>query len=241
MTAETTAGMKLVTGQALNRTDGVAKVTGTARFSAEHPAPRMAYAVLVQSTVPKGKISAIDTVQAAAMRGVLLVMTHQNAPRLPQPKPPGKDEQPPNPKLSLLQSDEVLYNGQPIAVVVADTLEQAQDAARRVRVRYARQAAALDFQAAKQHARTPKSQPERPSDTARGDADAALAGAAVRIDTVYTTPMENHNPMEPHATIAAWNGGHLTLYDATQNVSGVRKAVARNLGIAPDQVRVICL
>ncbi|MRV73329.1 molybdopterin-dependent oxidoreductase [Duganella sp. FT92W] len=229
-----------VTGQPLDRTDGVAKVTGAARFSSEHPLARMAYAVLVQSTIPKGKIIAIDTAQASAMRGVLLVMTHRNAPKLPAPKPPGKDEQPPNPKLSLLQNDEVQYNGQPVAVVVADTLEHAQDAARRVKVRYAPQPAVLDFQAAKRAPRTPKPQPDRPSDTARGDAEAELARAATRIDTVYTTPMENHNPMEPHATIAAWDGGSLTLHDATQNVSGVRKAVARSLGIAPEQVRVIC-
>ena len=229
-----------ITGQPLDRTDGVAKVTGAARFTAEHPAPRLAYAVLVQSTVPKGKISAIDTAQAGAMRGVLLVMTHRNAPRLPPPAPPGKDEQPPNPKLSLLQGDEVQYNGQPIAVVVADTLEHAQEAARRVRVRYAQKPAALDFAAAKRSPRTPKPQPDRPADTARGDAETALARSAVRIDAVYTTPIENHNPMEPHATIAAWDGNRLTLHDATQNVSGVRKAVAKNLGIAPEQVRVIC-
>jgi xanthine dehydrogenase YagR molybdenum-binding subunit len=232
--------MTAITGQPIDRTDGVAKVTGAARFSAEHPMARLAYAVLVQSTIPKGKIAAIDTAQAGAMRGVLLVMTHRNAPKLPPPKPPGKDEQPPNPKLSLLQGDEVQYNGQPIAVVVADTLEHAQDAARRVRVRYAPQKAVLDFQAAKRAPRTPKSQPDRPSDTARGDAEAELGRSTTRIDTVYTTPIENHNPMEPHATIAAWEGGRLTLYDATQNVSGVRKAVAKNLGIAPDSVRVVC-
>ncbi|GAB2849295.1 xanthine dehydrogenase family protein molybdopterin-binding subunit [Pseudoduganella ginsengisoli] len=232
--------MTTIIGQPLHRTDGVAKVTGTARFSAEHPLARMAYAVLVQSTVAKGKITAIDTARAGAMRGVLLVMTHKNAPRLPTPKPPGKDEQPPNPKLSLLQSDEVLYNGQPIAVVVADTLEHAQDAARHVLVRYAAQPAALDFQSAKRQSRAPKPQPDRPSETARGNAESELARSAVRIDTVYMTPMENHNPMEPHATIAAWAGGQLTLHDATQNVSGVRKAVAKNLGIAPEQVRVIC-
>ncbi|MES2261370.1 MAG: xanthine dehydrogenase family protein molybdopterin-binding subunit [Pseudomonadota bacterium] len=229
-----------IIGQGIDRTDGRAKVTGTAKFSAEHATPRVAQAVMVLSTIPKGKIAAIDTAAAAGMRGVLLVMTHKNALKLPKPKPPGPNDQPPNPKLSLLQDDAVLYNGQPIAVVVADTLEHAQDAARRIKVRYTRQAALLDFNKARLEQRKPKSQPERPTDTSRGNVIGGMARAATKIDAVYTTPIENHNPMEPHATIAAWDGDMLTLHDATQNVSGVRKAVAANLGIAPEKIRVIC-
>ena len=231
-------------GAAMDRVDGRLKVTGGATFAAEHPVPQLAHAVLVQSTIAKGRVAGIDSAGAAAMRGVLLVMTHLNAPRLPKPKPPGQGEQPPNPKLNLLQDDLVLYNGQPIAVVVADTLEHAQDAARRLRVHYAPaygdEAAVLDFQSAKQSPRKPTPQPERPSDTSRGNLAGGVARAATRIDARYTTPLENHNPMEPHATIAAWDEGRLTLHDATQNVSGVRKTAARTFGIAPEQVRVIC-
>ncbi|NRR32230.1 xanthine dehydrogenase family protein molybdopterin-binding subunit [Oxalobacteraceae bacterium] len=231
-----------IIGQGIDRTDGRLKVTGAAIFTAEHALPRMAHAVLVLSTVPKGRVAAIDTAQAAAMRGVLLVMTHLNAPRLPTPKPPGPDEQPPNPKLSLLQDDAVLYNAQPLAVVVADTLEHAQDAARRLRIRYvhAAGAAELDFERAGKAPRKPKEQPGRPSDTSRGNLAGGIARAAVKVDQRYGTPLENHNPLEPHATIASWDGDELTLYDATQNVSGVRTTAARTFGMAPEKVRVIC-
>jgi xanthine dehydrogenase YagR molybdenum-binding subunit len=224
-------------GQAIQRTDGRLKVTGAATFSAEHPLPRMAHAVLVQSTIARGHIASIDTARAAAMPGVLAVMSHKNAPRLPREKPGGEEQKPPPPRLNLLQDDEVKYNGQPVAVVIADTLEQAQDAARAIRVRYAAQPARLDFKAAK--LRKPKEQPDRPMQTSRGDVQAGLAQASQRIDALYTTPVENHNPMEPHATIAAWDGDQLTLYDATQNISGVKKNSARALGIAPEKVRVV--
>lgn len=227
-------------GEPIDRVDGRLKVTGGARFSAEHPVPGLAYGVMVQSTIAKGSIEAIDASDASAMRGVLAVITHRNAPRLPRPKPAEAGQQPPNPKLSLLQDAQVLYNGQPIAVVVADTLEHAQDAARRLRVRYARQPAQLDFNQAKLAPRKPKDQPDRPSDTSRGNLAGGIARAASRVDAVYTTPVENHNPMEPHGTIASWDGGHLTLHDSTQNVTGARKHAAGTFGIEPDQVRVIC-
>jgi xanthine dehydrogenase YagR molybdenum-binding subunit len=233
-----------VVGRGLDRVDGRLKVTGAAPFSAEHKLPRVAHAVLVLSTIPKGKVAAIDTTAASAMRGVQLVLTHQNAPKLPKQKPPGPEEQPPPVKLNLLQDDVVNYNGQPIAVVVADTLEHAQEAARNLKVRYApasgAQAAVLDFQQAKRHPRKPKEQPERPNDSSRGNLAGAMARAAAHVDAVYTTPLENHNPMEPHATIAAWDGDSLTLYDATQNVSGVRKTAATTFGIDAEKVRVIC-
>jgi xanthine dehydrogenase YagR molybdenum-binding subunit len=229
-----------VIGLGLDRVDGHAKVTGTAVFSAEHPLPRMSYAVMVQSTVPKGRIVAIDAAAAMQRPGVLLVMTHQNAPRLPKPPPPKPEDQPPPVKLNLLQDDFVNYNGQPVAVVVADTLEHAQDAARALHIRYAREDAVLDFKLARRSPRKPKEQPDRPNDTSRGNLAGGFAAAASRIDAVYTTPIENHNPMEPHATIAAWNGDELTLYDSTQNVSGVKKTAARTFGIAPERIRVIC-
>jgi xanthine dehydrogenase YagR molybdenum-binding subunit len=233
-----------VVGRGIDRVDGRLKVTGTAPFTAEHKLPRLAYAVMVQSTIPKGKIAAIDTSAATGMRGVRLVLTHRNALKLPKPPPPDPKDQPPPVKLNLFQDDMVNYNGQPIALVVADTLEQAQAAARRIKVRYApatgAQAALLNFKQAARHPRRPKDQPDRPNDSNRGNVAAGLKGAAVTLDAVYTTPLENHNPIEPHATIAVWDGDSLTLYDSTQNVSGVKKSAARTFGIAPAQVRVIC-
>jgi xanthine dehydrogenase YagR molybdenum-binding subunit len=227
-------------GQAMNRTDGRLKVTGTAPYSAEHPLPHMAHAVLVTSTIPNGRIARIDTAAASALPGVLLVMTHKNAPRLPAGGKAGAGSPPAGRVMSLLQDDLVHYNNQPVAVVVADTLEHAQHAATLMHIEYQRQGAMLDFDAAKRSTHKPEKAKTDDADTLRGNPQAALRNAAAQIDAVYTTPMEHHNPMEPHATIAAWEGDHLTLYDATQYVSGVRTTTAKTLGIGEDKVHVIC-
>ena len=241
-----------VVGQGIDRVDGRLKVTGAATYSAEHKLPGLAHAVMVLSTIPKGRVEAIDTTAANAMPGVLAVMTHANAPRLALPQgsekkkeggeqsKPDQKKQPPNPKLSLLQDDVVWYNAQPVAVVIADTFEHARDAAGRLQVRYRRERAQLDFAQAKKSLRRPEPQPERPSDTGRGNLARSMERSASRIDVTYTTPMENHNPIEPHATIAHWQGDNLVLYDSTQNVTGVQRTAASTFGIAPQQVRVIC-
>ncbi|NWK43545.1 xanthine dehydrogenase family protein molybdopterin-binding subunit [Ralstonia pickettii] len=226
-------------GQPLDRTDGLLKVTGQARYAAEFQVPRLVHAVLVQSTVPAGRITRIDTHVAQAMPGVLLVMTHENAPRLPNGGKPAL-EPPAGRVLSLLQDDQVHYNGQPVALVVGDTLEHAQAAARMVRVEVAQQAARLDFETARADAHSPGKVQGQSADTMRGDLAAGMAQAAQRIEAVYGTPMETHNPMEPHATIAVWEGDSLTLYDSTQYVSGVRRTVAKTLGLSPDKLRVVC-
>ncbi|HEV7618102.1 MAG TPA: xanthine dehydrogenase family protein molybdopterin-binding subunit, partial [Burkholderiaceae bacterium] len=229
-----------VIGQPLNRTDGRLKVTGAARYSAEHPLPRLAHAVLVQSTIPSGRIAGMDAGVASKMPGVLLVMTHQNAPRLPDKGRAAAGSPPAGRVLNLLQDEQVYYNNQPIAVVVADTLDHAQAAARRLRVSYKTEQAVLDFKQAKTATHKPEKAKNELADTSRGDLQAGSANAAMKIDAVYTTPMQHHNPIEPHATIATWEGDHLILYDATQYVSGVRRTVAKTLGIAPEKVRVIC-
>jgi xanthine dehydrogenase YagR molybdenum-binding subunit len=240
-----------VIGQGIDRLDGRLKVTGQAKYAVEHQVPEAAYGVMVLSTVPKGRIVAMDVDHVRRMPGVLAVMTHLNAPRLPKQKEGGKSggkeqskpdqkKQPPNPKLSLLQDDRVEYNAQPIAVVVADTFERAQDAAHQLKVRYATAPAQLDFETAKQNLRRPEPQPDRPSDTGRGNVARSMQNATAKVDVTYTTPIENHNPLEPHATIAAWDGERLTIYDATQNISGVRRTVGQNLGIDPEKIRVVC-
>ncbi|WP_343550010.1 xanthine dehydrogenase family protein molybdopterin-binding subunit [Ralstonia sp.] len=226
-------------GQPLDRTDGLLKVTGQARYSAEFQVPRLVHAVLVQSTVPAGRITRVDTHVAQAMPGVLLVMTHENAPRLPNGGKPAL-EPPAGRVLSLLQDDQVHYNGQPVALVVGDTLEHAQAAARMVRVEVAQQPARLDFETARADAHSPGKVQGQSADTTRGDVVAGMAQAAQRIEAVYGTPMETHNPMEPHATIAVWEGDSLTLYDSTQYVSGVRRTVAKTLALSPDKLRVVC-
>lgn len=223
-----------VVGAPLDRVDGRLKVTGGARYAAEFPVANVAHAVIVQSTVPTGRIAAIDTTTAARAPGVLRVMTHHNTPKLPPLKPGWLSTN----ALSLLQNDRVYYNGQPIAVVVADTFERATDAASLVRVRYADTGKpTLDMEAAKDTAY--KSAKDRTADSKRGSVAAGLAEADVKIDAQYMTPMENHNPMEPHATTAVWEGNKLTVYDATQYVMGVRDMLAQTIGVDPASVRVV--
>ncbi|HET6145210.1 MAG TPA: molybdopterin cofactor-binding domain-containing protein, partial [Candidatus Acidoferrales bacterium] len=191
-------------GAPITRVDGKLKVTGTATYAAEFSVPNVAYAVIVQSTIPNGRIAGMDASQAERISGVLAVLTPENAPRLPAPQR----------RISLLQDDQVHYNGQPIAIVVAENLQTAWHAASLVRVQYRAAVAKLDFTAGFPASR-PGSHNNIPGDVSWGDVDGGLAQAEIKIDQVYTTPIEHHNPMEPHATIAQWDGNHLTLHDAT--------------------------
>jgi xanthine dehydrogenase YagR molybdenum-binding subunit len=225
-------------GAPINRTDGWAKVSGAARYAAEHPVAGLAHAVLVTSTIPAGRVTRIEA--GAGVPGVLLVMHHQNAPRLPAATRSGKLEPPIGRVLSLLQDDAVHYNNQPIAVVVADTLEHAREAAARVRVEYEVAPALLDFALAKQAPHPPDKVLGDATDTRRGDLQAGLLSGSARLDASYTTPFEHHNPLEPHATIAAWDGDLLTLYDSTQYIKGVQQIVAAILGIDAEKLRVLC-
>ncbi len=225
-------------GQPLTRVDGVDKVTGKARYPADYDASKMSYAWLVPSTIAKGTITSIDTTRAMALPGVLLVMTYANAPKLPasaqESNPPGERA------LTLLQDTTVRYNGEPVALVVAESLEQARHGAELVSVTYTSGTPTIDFDnAAKSSAYTPKQLTHGEPDSSWGDVDSAFASAAVKHEAVYTTPMESHNPMEPHATMAVWDGDRLTVYDSTQGVSGTKTAIAKKLGIDADKVRVI--
>jgi xanthine dehydrogenase YagR molybdenum-binding subunit len=225
-------------GLPLDRVDGPHKVSGSATYAAEFQPKDTCRALIVQSRIAAGRIARIDTRAAETMPGVLRVLTHLNAERLPQHgraavKPPAGRE------MSLLQDDAVRYNGEPIAVVVADTLEHAQEAAAHIEVAYERGPAALDFEAARGGAYPPRNTVRGPPDTTWGEGASALDSAPVRIAATYTTPYEHHNPMEPHATVARWEGDRLALWDSTQYVSGVRDTVAKTLGIPTGNVRVI--
>jgi len=230
-----------VLGQPLDRTDGLLKVTGQAKYSADNPEAKLAHAVLVTSTIAHGRVASMDTARIQAMPGVLLVMNHETAMRLPNGGKPNA-EPPAVRGLSLLQTDEVRYSNEPVAVVVADTLERATDGARKLQasIRYETATPNTDYQRAKGTAYQPEKMMGRPINTQRGDVAAGLRQGPTRLDAVYTTPNEHHNPMEPHATLARWDGPNLTLYDATQGVSGARNAVAKTLGIPDANVRVLC-
>ncbi len=226
-----------VVGQPLTRVDGLDKVSGKAQYAADFDASKIAYAWLVQSTVAKGRIASIDASRTRALPGVLMVMTHENAPKLPasaqQANPPGERA------LSLLQDATVRYNGEPIAVVVAESLEQARHGAELVTVAYAAERPVIDFNAGRSSVYTPKSLTRGEPDSSWGHADDAFASAAVKHEATYTTPMESHNPMEPHATLAVWDGDRLTVHDSTQGVSAAKNAIAKKLGVEPEKVRVI--
>lgn len=227
-----------VVGEALTRVDGKLKVTGAASYAAEFKIPNLAHAVIVQSTIASGKILSIDTSQAQRLRGVISILTPDNAMKLPQE---GKSavNPPAGRVMSLLQDVDVFYNGQPIAVVIAETLDQAKHAADLIRVKYQPTTAKLDFKAGFAASYPPKKAKD-PAEGNRGDVPAGLRLASTRIDEIYTTPIQNHNPMEPHATIAQWEGPKLILHDATQYISGVKSTVAKTLGIPDEDVRVIC-
>ena len=229
-----------MSGQPLNRIDGRAKVTGGARYTAEWPIENLAYGVIVQSAIARGAITSIDAAPASAAPGVIAVLTADNAPRLPQGGRAGVNP-PAGRVLSLLQTREVRYNGEPMALVVADSFERATYAASLVRATYRAEPAAVDMATEVLSAQpyTQKILGQFEPSSRRGDPASALQEADVTVDGTYTTPLETHNAMEPHATIAQWNGDRLTLYDATQYVYGVKRFVAKTLGLADDDVRVV--
>ncbi|HEX3466528.1 MAG TPA: xanthine dehydrogenase family protein molybdopterin-binding subunit [Candidatus Elarobacter sp.] len=218
-------------GAPVERVDGVAKVTGAARYSYEEQVSNVAYGVIVDSTITAGRIAAIDAREAQALPGVLLVMTHENAPRV---NAAAGDR-----KLQLLQTDAVFYDRQPVALVVADSFETATDAASRVVVSYDRATPATTMSSPGAVTYTPATANQNPPDTARGDFDGSFAGAAVKLDHTYVTPTEFHNPMEPHATLAFWTGDQLTVFDASQGVFSRRTSIAKILGIPDTSVRVV--
>jgi xanthine dehydrogenase YagR molybdenum-binding subunit len=223
-------------GRGIDRIDARLKVQGKATYAAEVPVANVTSAVIVGSRVAKGRIAAVDARQAESAAGVLAVLTHQNTAPLPQRRTGEVDR-----ILQILGDDRVLYADQPVAVVVADTLERAQYAASLVDLRYESTQPLADLDAAIGGAYKPeKAGPNGEADTARGDVARGLAGAAARLELTYTTPVENHNPMELHATIAAWQGDdRVTLYDATQGIFGVRRKIADLFGLPLDHVRVI--
>jgi xanthine dehydrogenase YagR molybdenum-binding subunit len=219
-----------IIGAPLTRVDGSAKVTGRAQYSGDFAIPNAVVAVMVQSTIPSGHISNIEIAKAQNAPGVLAILTPANAPKLP-----GVEK-----RVSVLQNDEVHYNGQPVAVVIAENSHSAYHAASLVKVSYEQFTPKLDFIASFPTSRT-ASHNNEPGDVSWGSVDAGLSQAEIKIDQIYTTPIEHHNPMEPHATIAQWNGDHLELHDATQNIFGVKQYLAKAFGIPQDNVHVTTL
>jgi xanthine dehydrogenase YagR molybdenum-binding subunit len=226
-------------GQPISRVDARLKVTGGACYTADIPLQAIVHAAMVYSTIANGRVAAIDSTAAEDAPGVLVVLTYKNMPRMNQLawshlRPQGQTYLP-------LQDDRIYYSGQPIALVVAATLDQATHAGTLIKVAYESSSPAVfDRRTAKEDAVEP---PQRmwPLSSSVGDADEAIARADVRIEQTYTLPDRHHNPMEPHVTLAVWDdAGTLTLYDSTQMVVGTRKLVSLVLGIAEDKINVVC-
>jgi xanthine dehydrogenase YagR molybdenum-binding subunit len=227
-------------GAPISRVDGPLKVRGEATFAAEFPLDGMTYAALAFSTIAKGRIAVLHTDGAERAAGVVFVMTHLNAPRmLPMPvmveptdKAAGGDT------LPVMQDDRVSWNGQPIALVLAETQEQADYAASLITAQYAPEPAVTVFAEASRDATDSGTSFGQPLKLQIGDAEAALAGAAVAIDATYRTPYQNHNAMEPHAATVAWNGDDLMIHDATQGVVHTAASLATMFGIDAARVHV---
>ena len=229
-----------VIGNPVPRVDGRAKVTGAARYAADFNQKNQLYAVVVGATVGLGRVTAIDAASASRTPGVVAVISHLNAPRLAYGAHKGFIDPAVGERLHVLQDSQVRFFGQPIAVVVAESLDIAERAALELKVSYSRQQPVIDPEDPKAQQVTPDARGRVHADQSRGDADAALASAPVKIDERYDTARENHNPMEPHATIAAWNGNRLTLWSKSQFVVNEQAEIAAIFGIPAQQVQVVC-
>ena len=222
------------------RVDGADKLRGTARFAAEVPMEGLLHAAFVHSTIPRGRIEALDTAAAEAAPGVALVMTHRNAPKMAVPPGIGLT----NPKgagnnlLPVLQDAEVRWNGQVVAVVLAESREEADHAATLIAPRYAPAPARTRFEDGKADAISPGLLMFEPNEVTVGKPDEALAAAPFRVEAAYRTPWEMHAPIEPHATTLRWEDGRLVVHDATQMLHGTAATLAKVFGLSERDVRV---
>jgi xanthine dehydrogenase YagR molybdenum-binding subunit len=229
-------------GRPIDRLDAVAKVTGRARFSAEYEVEGIVHAALAFSTISKGTITGIDTSSAERAPGVLKVITHLNAPKMKVAHPFSVEGDPSSgtTEVEILNTDQVTWNGQPLAVVVADTLERAEYAASLLKITYQSEAAVNSFEEAIPTAKKPKDVQGESPEIFSGDPDKVLSEAEHRVDLTFTTPPYNHNAIEPHATIAVWDGDdRVTMYDTSQFTVGTANSIAEVFGLKKENVRLI--
>jgi xanthine dehydrogenase YagR molybdenum-binding subunit len=224
-------------GTPTSRIDGIAKVTGAAKYAAEYNTDGLVYGAIVESIIPRGRIAHIDTSEALRVPGVLDVLTHQHRPRMADNPEAYRDEVAPEEGSPFrpLYDDKIMFSGQPIALVLAEEWEIARFAATLVRVDYRKEPFVTDLEARRQQA-VMVEKPSKP----RGNADKAFAAAAVRHEAEYYVPTEHHNPMELFASTVIWHGGgKLTVYDKTQGVQNVQRYLCSVFDMKVDDVRVI--
>jgi xanthine dehydrogenase YagR molybdenum-binding subunit len=220
-------------GRPTPRIDGVAKVTGAARFASDEAVVNPAFAYLVTSAIARGRIGGFNLNPAKSVRGVLDILTYENvgAQAKPAPGPDGK------PSTTSLESDRIWHDGQIIAVVVADTYEAAREAANKVEVRYVPEPPSASFDSP--GAESEPHKPEKGPDPKKGDAAAAFGSAEVKFEARYSTPTQHHNPIELFTTTCAWDGPKLTIYEPSQFMWGTKTSAATRLSLDPDDVRAI--
>ncbi|MFC5553079.1 xanthine dehydrogenase family protein molybdopterin-binding subunit [Methylobacterium iners] len=229
-------------GRQASRLDGPLKVAGKARFAAEVAVERLTYATLVHSPVARGRITHLDTSAAESAPGVNLVLTYRNMPRIESPALISLSDFSAvgNSALPILQDAEIRYNGQVVALVVAETQEQADHAASLLVIGYAPTKPTTRFQDAQAEARTPESLLVERNHVSVGRAERELARAAHRVDNHYRTPWQNHSAIELHALTVIWDGeDSLTVHDATQMIAPSAVVLAKLFGLKKDQVRVL--
>jgi xanthine dehydrogenase YagR molybdenum-binding subunit len=224
-------------GLPLDRIDGRAKVTGAALYAADAPVEVPLHAVIVQSSIARGRITSIDASATRAVPGVVEVLTYQNAPRVPAL--PFEFTVPVQEELAPLQSADVHYDGQHVAAVIAKSFEAAREGALLLHIAYEpNDGAELTLDSAHQ-IDLPDQWFGDDAQPRRGEPEGAFESSEVRIDATYVTPAENHNPLEPSVTVAEWRDGELTVHDSTQWVRGTRAALAKHFDLDEQRVRVI--
>ncbi|MDP4022037.1 xanthine dehydrogenase family protein molybdopterin-binding subunit [Methylobacterium sp. NEAU 140] len=237
------AGLDRHVGSARSRVDGPAKVTGLAKYAGEFAAPDLVHGYIVTSTIARGRITAIDSSAAEAVPGVIKVLTHENREKTAEKAKAYADMvAPPGTPLRPLHDANVLFSGQPVALVLAEDFETARHAAALVRVRYAAEAPETDLAALLPKAYDPpvKRDGIKPPPKAWGDADTAFGAAPIRVEREYRIADEHHNPMEPHAsTVVVEPDGTYTVYDKIQGVANSLMYLQGAFGLKDDEVRVL--
>ena len=222
-------------GQPLTRRDGILKVTGAARYAADHRPPEMLYAVVAVSGIARGRVAFLDVEAAKAHPGVVEVMTPANRPALAQD--PDEKTNPFMFRLDLLQNDRVRYANQPIAVVIAQTLEAATEGAALLSPRYHTEPARVGLDASESFV-PPAVGPGHPPNVKRGDVEAGFAAATRQIEATYETAPQYHNPMEPHAIVASWDGDTLSIDTPSQGLAWAQGRLAGLFGISPEAIHI---
>ncbi|MGH6860798.1 MAG: xanthine dehydrogenase family protein molybdopterin-binding subunit, partial [Phyllobacterium sp.] len=232
---------RVTIGQQTSRLDGPAKVGGRARFAAEIAMERLSFGALLHSPITRGRITRLDTSAAEAAPGVVLVMTYRNMPRLGMVPMIGGTNLAAagNSALPVMQDPDIRYNGQVVAMVLAQTQEQAEHAVSLIEIEYQTETANTRFENAKPDARVTPSVLFEKNHISVGNAERELKQAAFKVDNVYRTPGHNHNAIELHAVTVAWDGDTVLLHDATQAIAATAGAIAKLFDLKSEQVRVL--